>query len=60
MQTTEEALKELEAKLQPVKESLIKVDELLNDVKNCSGETTKALILQAIKKYAAPIVEFKL
>lgn len=60
MQTIDESLKELEEKLHSVKDSIIKIDELLTDVKNCTGDTTKGLILQAIRKYANPIVEFKL
>ena len=41
----DEEIKEIESKIQTVKDSLTKVDELLADVKNCSGNTTKALIL---------------
>lgn len=59
MQTTDESIKELEAKLAPVKEGILKIDELMRDIKNCSGDTTKSLILQAVRKYASPIVEFK-
>lgn len=55
MQNIEEMIGQIETSFASVKENVNKVDELLADAKTCKGETTKTLIVQAMKKYMALI-----
>lgn len=60
METSNEAIVELETKLAEVKTCAMQALELLADMKRCEGDTTKSLIFQAAKKYASKVMEFKL
>lgn len=52
-------IEEVENKVNSLDEAVAKLKELVADAKVCQSEITKALILSAIKKYAASISEFK-
>jgi len=51
---------EIEKKLSDVKDVILKVEELISDIKVCSSDTSKTILLAAIKKYASVIAEFKI
>ena len=52
---TQEQIDAVESKVAQVKETVAKADELLADLKNCAGNSTKTLILSAVKKQLAGI-----
>lgn len=53
-------INEVEAKIEEVENTIVKIKELIADAKVCNSEITKTLISSAVKKYAATISEFKL
>lgn len=50
MEITTEQVAEIESKISAVKETVAKVEELLADMKVCTGNSTKTLIFSAAKK----------
>lgn len=55
MDITTEQIAEVEAKVTLLKEIISKSEELLKDIKVCTGQSTKALIFSAVKKQLASI-----
>ena len=53
-------IEEVEAKIEEVEKTVIKIKELVADAKLCTSEITKTLISSAVKKLAATISDFKL
>lgn len=51
MEITTEQIAEVEAKVASLKEVVAKAEELLADLKVCNGNSTKMLILSAVKKH---------
>ncbi len=52
-------IEEIESKLSALDETLAKLRALVADAKVCSSDITKALIMGAVKKYAAVVSDFK-
>ena len=50
----------IEDQLNAIEEALPKLKAVVADVKACSSEISKTILTSAIKKFSAPIVEFKL
>lgn len=47
---TQEQIDAVGAKVNSLKEAVVRIDEMMVDLKNCSGNSTKSLILSAVKK----------
>jgi hypothetical protein len=50
----------IEPKLTELTDLISKITALINDSKICESEITKALIANAVKKYASAISDFKI
>jgi len=50
----------VEEQLNAIEEALPKIKEIISDVKACNSEISKTILTSAIKKFSAPIVDFKL
>lgn len=53
-------IQEVEDKIEEVEKTIVKIKELVADMKVCSSEITKTLVASAIRKYASTISDFKL
>lgn len=51
-------IEDIEANIKTLRNAVDKLEELIADAKVCSSDITKALIMSAIKKYAAAISGF--
>lgn len=51
---------EIEQQIQQIEEILPKLKDIVSDMKLCNNDTTKQILAAAIKKYANPLVEFKI
>lgn len=50
----------VESQLAAIEEALPKLKAVLADIKNCNSDISKTILASAIKKFSAPIVDFKL
>lgn len=53
-------INEIEQQLSAIEEAIPKIKDILNDLKLCTSDTTKQILMAAIKKYANPIIDFKI
>lgn len=51
---------EISHQLNAIEEAIPKLKDLISDIQNCSTETSKMILVAALKKYSTPISEFKL
>lgn len=50
----------IEEQLTAIEETLPKLKAVVADVKACSSDISKTILTSAIKKFSAPITDFKL
>lgn len=53
-------IESIEQQLAAIEEALPKLKAVVNDVKACSSDISKTILMSAIKKFSTPIVDFKL
>lgn len=50
----------IESQLASIEEAIPKIKEIIADIKACNSEISKTILTSAIKKFSAPIIDFKL
>lgn len=50
----------IEQQLVAIEEVLPKLKAVVGDVKACNSDISKTILMSAVKKFSAPIVDFKL
>lgn len=53
-------IESIETQLTSIEEALPKLKAIVSDVKACSSDISKTILISAIKKISTPILEFKL
>lgn len=53
-------IESIEQQLVAIEDVLPKLKAIVGDVKACNSDISKTILMSAVKKFSAPIVDFKL